>query len=129
MANTRQGEGITMHGIGALIVIVIVAAVFMPLLEGKRSTKRLAQRRPAAGHEVISPRLSRPASGHHILRVRAKPLMTDYEIIFWRRLLFAARPLHVAPQVAMGALLTVEGEEGCGARRVIASIVKESTSS
>ncbi len=37
----------------------------------------------------------------------ARPLMTANEIRFWRLLRPAAAPLHVAPQVAMGALLKV----------------------
>ena len=42
-------------------------------------------------------------------RVAAKPLMTGNEIRFWRLLRPAAAPMHVAPQVSMGALLKVAG--------------------
>ena len=41
-------------------------------------------------------------------RVVARQLMTPAEIAFWRMLRHAAAPLHVAPQVAMGALITTE---------------------
>ncbi len=42
------------------------------------------------------------------LPIRAKPLMTDRETQFWRLLRDAAEPLHVAPQVALAALITTE---------------------
>ncbi len=42
------------------------------------------------------------------LRVTAMPLMTSREVGFWRLLRAAAAPLHVAPQVAMNALLRTE---------------------
>ena len=44
-------------------------------------------------------------------RIVAKPLMTQREIAFWHLLRVAADPLHVAPQVAMGALLRAAGGE------------------
>ena len=52
-------------------------------------------------------------------RLQARPLLTDREVQFWRLLRRAADPLQVAPQVAMGALLNVEGaaHDGAGGLR------------
>ena len=57
---------------------------------------------------VAAALLGGPAN-RRLPRVAAKPLMTGNEIRFWRLLRPAAAPLHVAPQVAMGALLKVAG--------------------
>ena len=70
-----------MHQLIWIIPIAIVLAVISPLLEARRR--------------------SAPP-------VRAKQFMTDRETKFWRMLRVAADPLHVAPQVALGALLTTE---------------------
>ena len=67
--------------VALVIVVAIIAAVLMPFLDGKRGGK--------GGNT----------------RVYAKPLMTGREVAFWRLLRQAAEPFHVAPQVAMGALL------------------------
>lgn len=40
-----------------------------------------------------------------IILVQSRPLMTASEAAFWKLLITAVAPLHVAPQVAMGALL------------------------
>jgi hypothetical protein len=45
------------------------------------------------------------ARGKSSVLVQSRPLMTASEIAFWRLLITAVAPLHVAPQVAMGALL------------------------
>ncbi len=47
-------------------------------------------------------------------KVAAKAIMTDNELRFWALLRVASAPLHVAPQVAMGALLKVAGGEQRG---------------
>ncbi len=70
--------------IGLLVVLLIVGAILTPLLDGKGGSAR----------------------------VRAKPLMTAREVKFWRLLIAAAGPMHVAPQVAMGALMKVDGAAG-----------------
>ena len=44
-------------------------------------------------------------------RVAAKPLMSNRELAFWHLLRVAADPLHVAPQVSMGALLRATRDE------------------
>ena len=72
-----------------LFVVLMVAAVFMPL----------AKTRGGIG------------------RIQARPLMTAREVEFWRHLIVAASPLHVAPQVAMGALLKVSGAADRGRAR------------
>ena len=50
------------------------------------------------------------------LRVKAKPLLTNNELIFYRKLRHAAGRLNVAPQVAMGALLQTHGGQKRGAK-------------
>ena len=54
-------------------------------------------------------------------RVVARQLMTPAEIAFWRLLRQAAAPLHVAPQVAMGALVTTERRLSSTERRTARS--------
>lgn len=58
---------------------------------------------------IVAAALLGGPAGRRLPRVAAKPLMTGNEIRFWRLLRPAAAPLHVAPQVAMGALLKVAG--------------------
>ncbi len=77
-----------MHNLGGLIVVMIVLAFAASLVKD-------GPRRGA-------------------IKVQAKPLMTPREVAFWRLLCVAAEPFHVAPQVAMGALLSVPG--GAGSR-------------
>ena len=71
------------HGniLGFLLVVIIVGGVLLPLLQ---------------------------SGGGGVPRVRSRPLMTDREVSFWRLLRQAADPLHIAPQVAMGALLRAD---------------------
>lgn len=42
-------------------------------------------------------------------RVKKRDFMTKIELAFWRSLVPAAHPLHVAPQVSLGALMMVAG--------------------
>ena len=70
-----------------VIVAVIVMAVANALLDGAKRSPR----------------------GRGGARIGRKPLMTDSEQIFWHVLRHAAAPLHVAPQVSMGALLRAVG--------------------
>lgn len=73
--------------IGLVIVAVIVLAVANAFLDGAKRSPR----------------------GRGGARIVRKRLMTDSEQIFWHVLRHAAAPLHVAPQVSMGALLRAEG--------------------
>ena len=64
---------------------------------------------------VLSPLLEKSGAGEG--RVRRKSLMTQNELDFWRLLRAAAAPLHVGPQVAMGALLDTRGGGSAAVRR------------
>ncbi len=80
-----------MHSLfSVVIVFVVVMAVANALLDAKGGRK---------------------SSGGRRGRVHAKPLMTDREVKFCRLLRDVAAPLHVAPQVAMGALLSVSSSD------------------
>ena len=79
-----------MGSIFALVIVaVIIMAVANALLDGRK-------------------RSPRGRGGAKIVR---KPLLTESEQIFWHVLRHAAAPLHVAPQVAMGALLQTVGAD------------------
>ena len=85
-----------------LIVGIVVLGVAVEMIPGKSARRRDRRRRPQRPIAHAAQPFEPPPA------IVVRPLMTDREIGFWRTLRAAAHPLHVAPQVAMGALIDIE---------------------
>jgi len=97
-----------MHYLGPALVALFVLSALSDLVGPKRRRKT----RGVGRRSVLSP-VARPEHSGEA-PVVAKPLLTDFEVSFWHVLRSVAGPYHVAPQVAMNALLNAAPGIGHG---------------